>query len=203
MLPFFPPAAIEVAFSHPILADSASGSIATSSIPIVPFYSQFADVAAPAWKKKACGITSLAMVLDYYGNASDVNALLDEGVRAGAYLNSAGWTYRGLIAVAEAHGLTGTSVDLGGSSMTSAYAKIAASLQSGPVIASIHYKFDPKSTIPHLVVITGIKDGEVFYNDPAASGGNKSVSVDAFKAAWKKRYIIVRPLPQNRLASAA
>lgn len=165
-----------------------------ATIPQVPFYSQFADITSPKWKKVGCGIASLAMLIEYYEPQDiSVDKLLNEGIAAGAYLNNAGWTYKGLIDVSRDHGMDGSFQDLGKSSMDTAYAALKEQLEAGPVMASIHYEFDPKSTIPHLVVITGIEDGLVYYNDPASNAGDESISVEKFKKAWKKRFIVIRP----------
>lgn len=160
-------------------------------IPDVPFYSQFKDISSAKWKKIGCGIASLAMVIDYYEPQSvSVDTLLSQGIKAGAY-SSAGWTYSGLVKVSQPYGLTGSGYDLKGSG--TAFSQFEKFVADGPVIASIHYKFDPKSTIPHLVVVTAIKDGLVYYNDPAAKQGNLTVSVDTFLKAWKQRFIVLRP----------
>jgi ABC-type bacteriocin/lantibiotic exporter with double-glycine peptidase domain len=122
--------------------------------------------------------------------------LLSEGIEAGAY-SDAGWTYSGLLKVAKQHGLTGTATDLASSGSPAAYASLTKALTSGPVIASVHYKFDPKNPIPHLVVVTAVKNGLVYYNDPAAKNGQKTISVEAFRASWKMRYITIRPAPSK------
>ncbi len=163
------------------------------AIPTVPFYSQFVDIASPKWQKVGCGITSLAMIIDYYKPKVAVNTLLGQGIAMGAYDNNAGWIYSGLIHLAGKYGLTGTSYDFGKSSSAVALAQFKKYLKNGPVIASIHYKFDPESSIPHLVVIDGIEDGVVYYNDPAAKTGEKQISVGGFLAGWKKRFIVIRP----------
>ncbi|MEK7602362.1 MAG: cysteine peptidase family C39 domain-containing protein [Patescibacteria group bacterium] len=165
----------------------------------VPFYSQFKDITSTKWQKVGCGIASLAMVIDYYKPAVPVNTLLTEAVGLGAYSN-AGWTYAGLIATSKKHGMQGIAYDLSSSDMKSAYAQFSKKLDGGPVIASVHYKFDPKSTVPHLVVINKIKDGVVYYNDPAAKNGGKTISVTDFQKAWKKRYIVIRPETVSKLA---
>lgn len=169
------------------------------TIPQVPFYSQFKDISSAKWQKVGCGITSLAMIIDYYEPSVPVNTLLKEGIAAGAYLNSAGWTYAGLISVSKKYGLDGSTHDLGKSGMNTAYVELRKYLKDGPVIVSVHYKMDPKSTIPHLVVVTGIKGDTVYYNDPAAKAGGKTISSLDFQKAWKKRFIVVRPT----LAAAA
>lgn len=165
-----------------------------AGIPDVPFYSQFTDISSAKWQKVGCGITALAMIIEYYHPGTVVvNTLLQEGIDAGAYLNNAGWTYAGLVGVGTAYGLDGTWYDYGTMSEAAAFKKITQSLEMGPVIASVHYEFDPKSTIPHLVVITGIDGDTLYYNDPAAKRGHGTISTEAFLAAWKQRYIVIRP----------
>jgi predicted double-glycine peptidase len=186
--------------------ESAAGSPAKTvtdrAIVQIPFYSQFTDIPDPAWKKVGCGIVSLAMVIDYYKPGTvAVPDLLREGIEADAYLQRAGWTYAGLISVARPYGLDGESFDLGRLNTESAFAAFQNALADGPIIASVHYKFDPKSTIPHLVVINDIRDGVVYYNDPAAKTGGLTISAEDFLKAWKKRYIVIRPSPDG-LSSA-
>jgi predicted double-glycine peptidase len=178
----------------PINETKKASVVAEEKIPIVPFYSQFKDITSQSWKKVGCGITDVAMVIDYYTDAVPVDTLLQQGINAGAYLSNAGWTYKGLIHVAKKYGLEGTSYDFGRLSSKIAFEKFTTHLKDGPVIASVHYKFDPKSTIPHLVVITGMKGDTLYYNDPAAKEGNKQISTADFLAAWKKRYIVIRPI---------
>lgn len=169
-------------------------SAPTVSIPEVPFYSQFKDISAVKWQKVGCGIASLAMLIEYYNPDSvSVDTLLKQGIASGAYQKNAGWTHKGLIQLSKKYGLDGKSYDLSSLSTKVAYARFADELADGPVMASIHYKFDPKNPIPHLVVIDGIKDGIVYYNDPASNGGEKQITVAKFLGAWKKKFIIVRP----------
>lgn len=169
-------------------------------VPNVPFYSQFQDISYPSWQKVGCGVASLAMVVDYYKPAVSVDQLLGQATSSGAYLKSAGWTYAGLIAVAKKHGLEGKSFDLGKSDSASAFAQFKKYLAEGPVVASVHYKFDPKNPIPHLVVINGMHGDTIYYNDPAAKTGEKQISTAAFLKAWKKRFIVMRPAPSLALA---
>ncbi len=165
-----------------------------SKVALVPFYSQFKNISSSKWQKVGCGITDLAMIIDYYGPApASVDKLLSEGIALGAYDNNAGWSYSGLISVAKKYGLTGTWYNVAGSGKTASLSKIEKAVADGPVIASVHYKFEPTNPIPHLVVITGIKDGYVYYNDPAAKTGNGKITTDTFYKAWKGRYIVIRP----------
>ncbi len=156
------------------------------------------------WQQQGCGITSLAMVIDFYkpGTVS-VNTLLGQGIAAGAFLNNVGWTYAGLIQVSKKYGLDGKTYDFASLSTASAFAKFKEQLKTGPVIASVHYKFDPKSPLPHLVVIDGITNGIVYYNDPAAKTGQKQISAADFQTSWKKRFIVIRPVKKGAQVAMA
>ena len=157
----------------------------------VPFFSQFTDISSPKWQKVGCGIASLGMIMEYYkpGTVS-IDALLADGIEQGAY-SEAGWTYKGLIGVSSAYGFTGESHDLAGNA--EAFARFKEAVGRGPVIASVHYTFEPSNPIPHLVVINRIEGETVYYNDPAEREGGGTISVDTFTKAWKKRYIEIYP----------
>lgn len=163
---------------------------ATTSVFTVPFYSQFGDITSKTWQKVGCGVASLAMIVGYYTHEYvSVDTLLAQGIKNGAYDNTAGWTYAGLIGLSHRYGLEGVTRDYRSSSMEAALSKLKASLKTGPVMASVHYTFTPSNPIPHLVVVTGITDDKVYYNDPAEQSGHHSISVTKFISSWKKRYI--------------
>lgn len=166
----------------------------STRIPSVPFYSQFTDITPTAWKKIGCGIASLAMLIEYYEPGKmTVDTLLQEGIVADAYLSNAGWTHAGLIALSTKYGLKGASRDMAALSMNAAFNQLETVLNEGPVMVSVHYTFDPKNPIPHLVVVNGVSNGMVHYNDPAEKSGDGTISVAQFQSAWKKRYIEIRP----------
>ncbi len=169
--------------------------IENTDVHTVPFYSQFNDITSEGWKKVGCGIASLAMIIEFYEPGEiNVDALLKEGISAGAYLDDAGWIHGGLISLSKKYGLNGESHDFRNSTMESAFSRLKTVLEDGPVMASVHYTFDPKNPIPHLVVVNGVSDGMVYYNDPAEKVGGNSISIDKFKSAWKKRYIEIHPV---------
>jgi len=164
-----------------------------TKIPDVPFYSQFRDISAIEWQKLSCGIASLAMLIEFYKPGTvAINALLQEGVDAGAYLNGSGWKHRGLALLAGKYGLKGENYDLSNLDIDSAFAQFEAALKNGPIIVSVHYKFDLKSSIPHLAVINGINGNTIYYNDPAGISAGEKISVQDFIKVWKKRFITVR-----------
>lgn len=176
-----------------VAPEEATEDTSPRDIVEVPFFSQFNDISDPNWKKIGCGIASLAMLIDFYKPDSiSVDNLLDEGITAGAYISDAGWSHAGLISLAKAHGLTGDSHGLSNLSMDEAFSELKNALTEGPVIASVHYTFQPTNPIPHLVVVTDVDGEMVYYNDPAEVSGGGSVSVEQFKSAWKKRYIEIR-----------
>lgn len=171
-------------------------------IPNVPFYSQFADIQSANWQKKACGVTSLAMLIDYYKpNSVTPQKMLTQGLNSGAYVTNAGWSHQGLANLVSKYGLVGKTYDLSKLNSKIALEQFKDILKDGPVMASIYYKFDPKSTIPHLVVIVGIDGDTVYYNDPSAKGGDKEISITNFMKGWKKRLIVVRPTDAGNLVA--
>ncbi len=201
--------ALFVAVAHAETAESPSisklgTSVATTVVQRVPFFSQFTDITSPAWQKVGCGITDLTMLIHYYRPDASVTVdqMLTKGIAAGAYDYTAGWTYRGLINLGKPYGLTGTWYTLPGDS-SAALERFKLLLADGPVILSVHYKFDPKSTIPHLVVINGIKDGTVYYNDPATTKGTKEISLADFLKGWKRKVIVIRPVVASGEAALA
>lgn len=163
-------------------------------LPDVPFYSQFSDISSVKWQKLACGIADLAMIIDFYKPGTAVpDTLLWEGIRAGAFIDGKGWSHQGLINLAKSYGFEGKTSDFSNLNKNAAFFALEKILEEGPVIASVYYKFDPKSTIPHLAVINGVRDGFVYYNDPAGHEANQKTSTADFLRGWKKRIIIVRP----------
>ena len=168
--------------------------VAHTAMPVVPFYSQFNDITAPQWQGVGCGIASVAMLIDHYADTPvNVDRLLERGIAAGAYLSHAGWTHQGLIDLAAPYGLRGETVGLAHLSEAAAVRELKAVLAEGPVMTSVHYTFEPTNPIPHLVVVTGISEEKVHYNDPAESAGGGTISLEQFTAAWKQRYISIRP----------
>ncbi|OGZ20058.1 MAG: hypothetical protein A2494_02285 [Candidatus Lloydbacteria bacterium RIFOXYC12_FULL_46_25] len=164
----------------------------------VPFYSQFKDITSPKWKKVGCGIASLAMVIEYYEpNTVSVDKLLGQAIDSGAYQNNAGWIHKGLVSLSRKYGLDGKAYDLSSGDKETALKALKSHLKDGPVMVSVHYKFDPKSTIPHLAIINGIDGDIVYYNDPAMDKGGKQISTTQFLKAWKKRFIVFRPAKET------
>ncbi len=165
----------------------------TDRVRIVPFFSQFDDISQPSWRKVACGVASLAMLVEYYKpGVATADTLLAAGIAADAYTDN-GWSHAGLIGLAEDLNLRGSTQSLSHLSAADAFDTLADVVTEGPVMVSVHYTFEPTNPIPHLVVVTHIADGYVHYNDPAEKRGNGFISAEKFQRAWKQRYIEIRP----------
>ena len=169
-----------------------------SVIPMVPFYSQFTDIHSTQWQKVSCGIASLAMVIDYYSSDTiSADTILKQGILSGAYNATYGWSHNGLITISKKYGMEGKSYDVSTQTKDKSFSALQSFVAQGPVIASVHYKLDPRSRIPHLIVIDGVSNGFVYYNDPAAKNGQNKISVVDFQKGWKKRFIVIRPNTQE------
>lgn len=163
-------------------------------VPDVPFYSQFYDIHQIRWQKLGCGIADLAMLIEFYqpGTVS-VDTLLQEGINDGAFINGAGWSHAGLVNLARKYNLDGATYDFSYLNDEDAFAQLEKSLKNGPVIASVHYTFDPQNPIPHLVVMNGIYGNTMYYNDPSEASAGNPISISDFMKGWKKRFIEIRP----------
>lgn len=165
----------------------------------VPAYSQFLDVIDASWKNRACGIVTLKMVIDFWRKLTkkgylSVDQLIKKHNRS-AYINGVGWSHKGLVQVAKRYGLAGENFDWAHYSTKDSLALLETKLDVAPVIASIHRNLNPLLS-GHLVVITKIKKGRVFYNDPDAKTRRnikRNAQLEKFLRGWKKRVIVLYP----------
>lgn len=157
----------------------------------VPALSQYLDLDDATWQGRACGVISLAMLLEYHGKNTDSNVLLKDAFASNCYLKDIGWKHKELALLAKQFSLHAENFDWAALEDTAAFKQLLQALQKGPLLASIHHSFDPQKG-GHLIVVTGLKDDTVFYNDPDAkerSEIKKSIPVDVFRHGWKKRII--------------
>jgi hypothetical protein len=55
----------------------------------VPLFSQISDISSAAWKQKGCGVADVAMIVEFYKpNTTSVQKVLEEGLKAGAYVKT-------------------------------------------------------------------------------------------------------------------
>ena len=177
----------------------------------VPFSSQYTDLGHHEWRARGCGITSLKMVMDYWhqkepsNRTASLEAVLEQGLRAGAYLPGIGWSHKGLVQIARHFGYDSYNIDVAArspapKSTNEAWAMLRVELNNGPLLASVFSGLDPARGGGHIVVVVGNQDGLVFYNDPEEMGereGRKIIAQEVFLRAFKNRYIVVRPSPTS------
>lgn len=168
----------------------------------VPLYSQISDISWPDWRQKGCGIVDVTMIIEFYKpNTTSVQEVLEQGIKSGAYVTKVGWSHDGLAKLAKKHGLVGKVYDFSKSDKDTAFSQFQNILKEGPVIASIHRGFDPKSPYGHLVVITGSDKDFIYYNDPGKREGIRKVSIADFKKGSKRRFIDISP-PEEKTENA-
>ncbi len=81
----------------------------------IPYYSQQEEDALNLYGRKACGLTSLRMVLAYYGYNFGINEMSDRAKLVGAYSEEDGWIHSGLVDIArQAHHRIGPTGSLDG-----------------------------------------------------------------------------------------
>jgi ABC-type bacteriocin/lantibiotic exporter with double-glycine peptidase domain len=161
----------------------------------VPQYSQHLHIETEEWQNKSCGIASLGMLLAYHGMPIPLSHLLAEGLLRGAYLPGIGWKHKELVELARVFGGHGENFDWASLDAAAAFEHAKGHLAHYPILASIHRQFDPHNG-GHLIVLTGIDDTYVYYNDPDVHEENKiagAVSIETFLNGWKKRIIAIYP----------
>lgn len=170
----------------------------------VPSYSQYLDVKNRAWRRRSCGIVALKMMMDYYeprrAAARSLPRLIAKGVRMKAYIKNVGWSHRDLARIAAGYGFRSKNYDWFKESPRKAFHKLRRHLVQGPLMASIFQNLKPNAH-GHLVVVTGLARGIVFYHDPDSHTRRRiprHASAAKFLKGWKRRIIVVRPRLQRK-----
>jgi uncharacterized protein YvpB len=160
----------------------------------VPQLSQHLDITDPEWRSRSCGPVCVGMILDYLGKA---HPSLDDLVRManeiGAYKPGIGWYHSGLVRLAEEFETKGATFDWNMETPTSALKNMESLLEKGPLIASVHRNFDT-SNGGHLIVLTGMDDNAVTYNEPDSQVRGeigRTVPIKRFLNGWKRRIIVL------------
>ena len=187
----------------------------------VPYYSQKLDVQRDEWKKRACGITALKMVLEYHARRSgatipSIDDLINEGVAIGGFVKE-GWVHDALVSIAHNHGFSGyreefrsKAVDIvknvvgmnfyEGELAQKGVEKIIGTLANGtPVIVSVLGRFRGDGEY-HMIVLTGFKGRQeavegFYYHEPSEDirkqGTHVFVPMEVFATYWRKMAIFI------------
>lgn len=152
----------------------------------VTYFSQIDDVVNPEWRERACTVTNLKMMLEFYAATGSepipsIDDLVQEGIEIHAYDPAVGWSHEGIVRLARNHGVNAYAQEFRsmaidrrtGSAAPSDYSeklfseglgKIAHHVEAGhPVIVSVLPGFG-NNTQYHTVLIVGAEradDGSI------------------------------------------
>lgn len=163
----------------------------------VPPRSQYIAIHHHDWKNKSCGVVSVGMILLFYKKIVDLNVLLEQGLKMRAFKEPVGWIHKGLARLARKYNLHAKTYDWSTNPLEEAFLKLFSFIEYGPVIASVHKNFDPQEG-GHLIVITGYKDGYVYYNEPASEKNQsikRKIPKEKFLNGWKRRIVALYIYP--------
>jgi len=155
--------------------------------------SQHLDFKKDEYKIKGCGIACLGMFL---GSDVNLDELFQRGVDTGAYAPGIGWRHAELAQLGHRFGfLRSQNYDLAALSDIEARRELEDALGEGPVIASVHTRYNPSQSEGHLVVLLSLTNETAEVMDPAAiqrEAIRQHISKEQFLASWKKRFIVIR-----------
>lgn len=175
----------------------------------VPYYSQHRDVEDAIWRPRACGMTCLKMVLDYYAPKLDIEVpslddLIEEGISIEGY-SAHGWIHDKLVLIAHNYGMPAyreefrTIIPTRQKALaTRGLRKILDFLHEGkPVIVSVEGNFEDGGDFHQVVLVGFEKEGSVdtiIYHEPAAqdeTGKNRRVAKETFLKHWRNLGIFI------------
>ena len=173
----------------------------------VPFLSQYEGIRDSDWQWRGCGIVSLAMVLHYWhavdpaNRNAGVTELLERGRELGAYREGIGWSHAGIAELARQYGYRAYNRDLAPNgrtpmSVSEALEELRRDVSHGPVLASVFEGLDPERGGGHIVVVTGMDDDLISFNDPEQNverEGRRILAIRSFGRAFKRRTICIIP----------
>jgi hypothetical protein len=168
-----------------------------------PLLSQYADIRHADWQPRACGITSLAMVLGYWdpeGHPAP-QQLLEHEKAAEAYVPGIGWRHKGLVELARQYGYEGANFDWFAQSPEYALSCLRAYSDLQPVIVSMYKDYAKENGGGHLAVLAGIEGGTAYLNDPNTPGRDsvpRALPLERFLGGWKRRAIVIFPASARR-----
>lgn len=163
----------------------------------LPAYSQLLDVADPAYRSRACGAATLAMVLGACGldEAPSVEDVLARGLEMAAHEDGRGWLHRELAAVARSYGVHAHPEDWSGDPPEYAWEHLEDAVARGPVVVSVAKEFSP-SQASHLVALCAVTPESATVYDPfrdTREGVRYDVPLAFLKEHWTRRIICVHP----------
>ncbi len=177
----------------------------------VPYYSQIKDTLNPKWRRDACGITALKMVLDFYKPTGlSIDELYQKALDMGGYKDEVGWYHHILAQLAKKFGYLAITKSWNMPTESLARLKergfsredidILNKLQLEESIFSIKHDIENCHpiiiSIPkgfklggsgHLAVVIGFDDKGFIVNDPF-DGQEIPISYEKFREVWSGRF---------------
>ena len=164
--------------------------------------SQHLDIMRLDRRRVTCGVVSLLMLMRYRQlnganqdqTLPDLDKLDRVGVNRRAYKPGQGWSHSGLVGLAKIYGFKRScSYDLADRPLGQTLTELRKHLNSGPVIASVYFKYRSGQG-GHLLVLEQLTRRQVTVWDPDSHSRSKirySLSAERFLPAWKKRFIVI------------
>ncbi len=161
----------------------------------VPYASQYLDVMSNEHKFRACGMTSVYMVLKYFGAADQsLDELITRGEREGGY-GPSGWIHDYLVKMFRDHGF---ACERRENVREREVTNFRDAIKAGnPVIVSVErVLFDRRDF--HIIVLTGVRENTMrelqgfFYHDPGDTREMKHryVPISTFYLSWRRMAIL-------------
>lgn len=167
----------------------------------VPYYSQFVDIQDPFWMLRACGMTSLVMVMEYHTQTKqDILSLCKEAQAQGGYHLENGWVHDYLVSKAKECGFEARREE-----GLDSLAVITQSLDQGfPVIISVEKRVLEQKRF-HMIVVVGHEGDDIIYHDSEATTKEKGMfrrcTKEVLMDYWRGKAIFVTPAKTNSVNS--
>ena len=158
----------------------------------VPYHSQFLDIADPFWILRACGATSLAMVLEYHGLPElNILSFCNEAKEKGGYDMKNGWVHDYLVLKATELGFTAYRKE----GMEDVDEIISSLEQGNPVIVSVEKKVLEQKRF-HILVVVGYENENFIYHEPESTdrerGQYRVCDTETFMEYWRRKAIFIK-----------
>ena len=183
----------------------------------VPYFSQNSSNIPKEWRRAACGIVVVKMILAYFFNKSpSISSLIDEGVVIGGFTTK-NWTHESLVRLLRNHGVTAYTQEFKSANikidkthnvikmfyrnepslLKKGITKIQNKLSDGlPVIVSVEANFrNNKHT--HLILLVGYDKNEelLYFSDPDEKNNSEfkllKIKTGDFLKYWRRSAIFL------------
>lgn len=164
----------------------------------IPLVDQHRDVKDKKWKKKACTICSVKMMMGFSNKKHleiEIGQLINEALKMGGYLKNIGWKHKVVSDLAKGYGVRLGFLKRFPKTLKEKSGwlkKLEDGIIKGkPAMASLYFKLDKKNG-GHVVVVNGMREkGKIVIGyhiqdpDSRFRGNNYYISKDKFLLGWR------------------